>query len=77
MQMQQECHCQTCRFWLSGRQRNRGECRRRAPQVVAHIHARDMPSVFPTTAAADWCGEWERARAEGAYREERGLAALA
>ena len=74
--MQQERQCQTCRFWLVSRLRSTGECRRRAPQVVAQIRAPDMQSIFPTTAGTDWCGEWEACRAEGTYPEERELVAL-
>jgi hypothetical protein len=76
MQMRQEHQCQTCRFWLISKLRNTGECRRRAPQVVAHIYARDTQSIFPTTAGTDWCGEWEGCRAEGTYLEEKELVAL-
>jgi hypothetical protein len=75
-QMQQERQCQTCRFWLISRLRSTGECRRRAPQVVAHVNARDMQSIFPTTAGTDWCGEWEGCSAEGTYPEEKELVAL-
>jgi hypothetical protein len=58
--------CAACRFWrqtgADARSDGWGECRRMPPSLpqveedkLLHV------GVWPHTAAADWCGEWEAA----------------
>lgn len=51
--------CASCSFWQSQSGDN-GECRRRAPQPIAFKVDEDVryEARFPTTTAADWCGEY-------------------
>lgn len=51
--------CATCANWAA-KDGNDGECRVRAPQLIAFRVDNDTEFVtrFPLTAASDWCGEW-------------------
>ncbi|NJM36600.1 MAG: hypothetical protein HC845_01295 [Akkermansiaceae bacterium] len=52
--------CSSCQHW-SNASSDQGECRRHAPQMLVFtIDAETkFESRFPTTKAADWCGEFE------------------
>lgn len=52
--------CSACAYWkqLEG---ETGECRVRAPQAIAFIVDAEtkVETRFPSTAATDWCGEFD------------------
>ncbi len=52
--------CQACIHWNS-KVDSKGECRRHAPQTIAFEVDDEVKveSRFPTTAAEDWCGDFE------------------
>ena len=64
--------CVNCKYWLK-QSESSGECRRRAPQVVAYTESKTEGSMgeyreavdsytrseWPTTLAEEWCGEYE------------------
>jgi hypothetical protein len=64
--------CVNCKYWLKQSVAS-GECRRRAPQVVAYTASKTegssgeyrecvdsyTRSEWPTTLAEEWCGEYE------------------
>lgn len=64
--------CVNCKYWLKQSVAS-GECRRRAPQVVAYTESKTegssgeyresvdsyTRSEWPTTLAEEWCGEYE------------------
>lgn len=64
--------CVKCKYWLKQSVAS-GECRRRAPQVVAYTESKTegehgdyretvdsyTRSEWPTTLAEEWCGEHE------------------
>jgi len=51
--------CASCAHWVA-QDGDQGECRVRAPQLIAFRVDDETEFVtrFPTTAAADWCGEF-------------------
>ena len=54
--------CSACAHWHAEEsEATVGQCRRRAPQtVVLKVDAdSQLTSVFPTTSATDWCGDFE------------------
>lgn len=53
--------CAGCAHWNEKGDGN-GECRRHAPQTIAFEVDDDVrvESRFPTTAADDWCGDFEK-----------------
>jgi hypothetical protein len=58
-------NCATCRFWATDDYPQQegevqmGECRRRAPLLIA-LKPEDAPfRVWPTTRDWDWCGDFE------------------
>jgi hypothetical protein len=74
--MQHKDTCQTCQFWPRSNNEERGESRRRSPQIFAHVYAPAIQSAFPKTARTDWCGEWERMQTSGSYLEDQDLVVL-
>jgi hypothetical protein len=72
--MQHKDTCQNCQFWLRSSNQERGECRRRSPQIFAHLSA--VQSAFPKTEKTDWCGEWGRLQSSGSYLEDQDLVVL-
>lgn len=52
--------CSSCRYW-DAKGSDEGNCRRRAPQAVVFRIDEDLKfeTRFPTTAATDWCGEFD------------------
>jgi hypothetical protein len=54
--------CEACAFW-NPMEDSHGECRRHAPQTVAFEVDDEVKfeSMFPVTAADDWCGDFEKA----------------
>ncbi len=52
--------CAACSHWKAGAGAE-GECRRHAPQLITFEVDDEVKVVsrFPTTAAADWCGDFE------------------
>jgi hypothetical protein len=53
--------CEACKHWNQIAS-SEGECRRHSPQALAFVVDSEtrFDSRFPTTAAADWCGDFER-----------------
>jgi hypothetical protein len=53
--------CQACAFW-NPIEEEAGECRRHAPQTVAFEVDDEVKfeSMFPVTAAEDWCGDFQK-----------------
>ncbi|WGF89960.1 hypothetical protein [Marinivivus vitaminiproducens] len=45
--------CQGCRFWFS----SKTQCRRNAP--LPAVSEKGSQTLWPTTAADDWCGEFQ------------------
>jgi len=70
--------CVKCKYWLKKSVAS-GECRRRAPQVVAYTESNTdgssgeyresvdsyTRSEWPTTLAEEWCGEYEPPNEKG------------
>ncbi|MGJ8633176.1 MAG: hypothetical protein ACSHX7_04590 [Luteolibacter sp.] len=52
--------CSKCAHWNTTAA-DKGECRRSAPQALVFTvdNETKFESRFPTTAAADWCGEFQ------------------
>lgn len=53
--------CASCTFWESKDQAE-GTCRRNAPQAVVFEveEGTVFHTLFPETAATDWCGEYKQ-----------------
>lgn len=49
--------CDSCRFWHKAE----SQCRRNAPLPVNG--GQDKQTLWPVTAASDWCGEFQAATA--------------
>ena len=52
--------CGQCTYW-NAQSGDKGECRRHAPQTIGfRVDAQvQFESKFPTTAAKDWCGDYQ------------------
>lgn len=53
--------CEACAYWNS-MEEGAGECRRHAPQTITFEVDDEVKfeSMFPVTAADDWCGDFEK-----------------
>lgn len=54
--------CRLCAHWCGLPDPSSGECRIRAPQLIAGASVGqegEARRVFPLTSAADWCGQWQ------------------
>jgi hypothetical protein len=60
---EREERCELCRFWESDDQFDPGEglCRRYPPALIA-FGSTPATGRFPSTAAEDWCGEFQPQR---------------
>lgn len=54
--------CEACAYW-NKLEDDHGECRRHAPQTIAFEVDDEVKfeSMFPVTAADDWCGDFTKA----------------
>lgn len=63
--------CKTCRFWQVIDEDTLGNCRRYPPTLIQTDHLNEVCKdaldelgtatlgIFPSTAAMEWCGEWQ------------------
>lgn len=50
--------CENCGHYAIYEDGIAGECRKNPPQIIKAEGFQRFWTVFPTTMATDWCGEW-------------------